>query len=122
MNRCLSFFFSFVLVLAGAITLQAHAQMQETQRIPPIAASAQRGMLRVVAPPEVLLDGHPARLAPGARIRQSNNLLVVSGALIGQDLLVRYTRDSLGLIHEVWVLTAAEAAIGAAPAPQPSPY
>jgi hypothetical protein len=100
----------------------AAAQTLDPQRIPPMAASAQRGVLRVVAPPEVLLDGQPARLAPGARIRDRNNLLVVSGALIGQDLIVRYTRDPLGLVHEVWVLTADEAAAGMPPPVQIQPY
>jgi hypothetical protein len=65
-----------------------------------------------VIPP---IHEQPARLAPGARIRDRNNLLVVSGALIGQDLLVRYTRDPLGLLHEVWVLTPSEAAVGMPP-------
>ncbi|MDE2618466.1 MAG: hypothetical protein KGL73_15790 [Burkholderiales bacterium] len=90
--------------------------------MPPISAKAQRGVLRVVAPPDVLVDGQPARLAPGARIRDRNNLMVVSGALLGQDLVVRYTRDPLGLVHEVWVLTASEAAAGMPAQPAPAPY
>ena len=93
------------------------AQGLAPQRIPPMAANAQRGVLAVTAPPEVLLDGQPARLAPGARIRDRNNLLVVSGALLGQQLVVRYTRDPLGLLREIWVLTPAEAAVGMPPPP-----
>ncbi|MFN7446475.1 MAG: hypothetical protein ACK5RC_15160 [Curvibacter sp.] len=80
------------------------------QRIPPISARAQRGVLRIVQPPEVLLNSRPARLAPGARIRNRNNLIVVSAALLAKDLPVRYTLDPMGLVHEVWVLTAEEAA------------
>jgi len=95
---------------------------QEPQRIPPMAPSAQRGVLAVIAPPDVLLDGQPARLAPGARIRDRNNLLVVSGALIGQQLVVRYTRDPLGLLREIWVLTPAEAAVGMPPPPVITSY
>jgi hypothetical protein len=87
-----------------------------------MAANAQRGVLLVTAPPEVLLDGQPARLAPGARIRDRNNLLVVSGALIGQQLVVRYTRDPLGLLREIWVLTPAEAAVGMQPPPVITSY
>jgi hypothetical protein len=94
------------------------AAPQLPQRIPPISAKAQRGVLRVVQPPEVLLNGRPARLAPGARIRNRNNLIVVSGALLGEDLPVRYTLDPIGLVHEVWVLTAEEAARD----PMPQPY
>ncbi len=98
-----------VTLLALAAPL-AHAQHTDLPRSPPIAAHAQRGVLRVVQPPEALLNGQPARLAPGARIRDRNNLLVVSGALLNQDVLVRYTVDTLGFVHEVWVLTDAEAA------------
>jgi len=125
MNRCLhapagralAVLLALAASLVFSVPLPATAQVADPQRIPPIAATAQRGVLRITAPPEVLLDGQPARLAPGARIRGRNNLLVVSGALIGQDLPVRYTRDPLGLVHEVWVLTATEAAAGTTPPP-----
>jgi hypothetical protein len=50
------------------------------------------------------------RLSPGARIRAENNMLVVSGALSGQTLLVAYVREPNGLLHEVWILNAAERA------------
>jgi len=129
MNRCSplsSFRFRAVCLafaLGGAfVPPGTSAQTADPQRIPPISAKAGRGVLRVVAPPDVLMDGQPARLAPGARIRDRNNLMVVSGALIGQDLVVRYTRDPLGLVHEVWVLTATEAAAGAPTPPQTQSY
>ncbi|MFC5496138.1 hypothetical protein ACFPOE_01210 [Caenimonas terrae] len=66
------------------------------------------GRLVVTAPPQVTLDGKPDRLSPGARIRGLNNLLVLSGSVVGQDLPVVYRRDAAGLIHEAWVLTPAE--------------
>lgn len=129
MNRCLQSFSlglrhkGLGLATAGLLVFgNASAQTSDPQRIPPISIRAQRGVLQVVAPPEVLMDGQPARLAPGARIRDRNNLMVVSGALLGQELVVRYTRDPLGLIHEVWVLTASEAAAGAPPQPAPTQY
>lgn len=118
MNRCSSarlFAGAATLAIAALLGTAAQAQTLDPQRIPPMAKHAQRGVLRVVAPPEVLLNGQPARLAPGARIRDRNNLLVVSGALVAQDLVVRYTRDPLGLLHEVWVLTPSEAAVGLPP-------
>ena len=34
----------------------------------------------------------------------------MSGALIGSKLLVHYTLDPLGLVNDVWILTAHEAA------------
>ena len=70
---------------------------------------ALRGVLQVTTPPEILLNGAPARLSPGARIRGPNHLIVMSGTLVGQQLRVNYVRDGHGLIHEVWILTSAEA-------------
>ena len=129
MNRCLQSaplrFCAIGLVLAAAGSLgsgNVSAQTADPQRIPPISAKAQRGVLRVVAPPDVVMDGQPARLAPGARIRDRNNLMVVSGALLGQELVVRYTRDPLGLVHEVWILTASEAAALMPAQPAPTQY
>jgi len=119
MNRCLSLLRALLppaAVLLGALAFAqpaCWAQWQEPPRIPPIPPQAARGVLEVTAPPEALLDGQPARLAPGARIRDRNNLMVVSGALIGQQNVVRYTRDPQGLLQEIWVLTPTEAALPA---------
>jgi len=119
--RCRAMGLAFALSTA-LVSVCASAQTADPQRIPPISAKAQRGVLRVLAPPDVLMDGQAARLAPGARIRDRNNLMVVSGALLGQELVVRYTRDTLGLVHEVWILTANEAAAGMPVPPPASPY
>jgi hypothetical protein len=73
-------------------------------------AQTLRGELVITQPPEVLLNGQPARLAPGARIRASNNLLALSGELAGQRLRVNYTLDFSGHVLNVWVLTPGEAA------------
>jgi hypothetical protein len=45
----------------------------------------------------------------GARIRNQQNLLQMTGALVGQLYLVNYTRDAAGLLREVWILTPEEA-------------
>ncbi len=71
-------------------------------------ANALRGEISFGHPPEVLLNGQPARLAPAARIRGTNNLLMMSGALVGQKAVVNYTLDPLGLVLDVWVLTDVE--------------
>ena len=129
MNRCLSLLRVRPLLLTAclclalscmSVTAQVQTAVQPTdalanlppdaQRIPPISAKSQYGVLRVVAPPEVLLNGKPARLSPGSRIRGTNNLMVMSGSLVGQDLKVRYTLEPLGLVHEVWILTPREIA------------
>ena len=66
------------------------------------------GQLLITAPPEVILDGKVDRLSPGSRIRDLNNMLLMSGSVVGKTLPVVYRRDAAGLVHEVWVLTAEE--------------
>lgn len=70
-----------------------------------------RGQFMVTAAPEILLDGRADRLSPGARIRSTENMVVTTGAITGQNLLVNYTRDPAGLVREVWVLTPTEASV-----------
>jgi hypothetical protein len=98
MTRCV-----LALLLALGASLPAYAQRT-------FERNALRGELVVAAPPEVQLNGRPARLAPGARVRSPQNLLVLSGTLLGQKLLVHYTLDAQGQMHDVWILSPAEAA------------
>jgi len=91
-----------------AATLTALASSAAAQRLFP--ADALRGELVVVQPPDVQLNGKPARLAPGARIRNESNMVQLSGTLVGQKRVVHYTIDPLGHLRDVWILTAAEAA------------
>jgi hypothetical protein len=104
--------------LAGLFSVAAHAQEDiprpQTQnesllggRTFPIGAL--RGKLMVVDTNDVQLDGNPVRLSPGARIRNQQNLLQMTGALVGQLYLVNYTLDAAGLLKEVWILTPEEA-------------
>ena len=90
-----------LLVLAGA----AYAQ----EAVRPFPPAAKRATLQVTYPPDILLNGKNARLSPGARIRGTNNLLVLSGSLAGQSLPVHYVLDGQGMVHEVWLLNATEA-------------
>ncbi len=76
----------------------------------PFPPQAQRAAMVVTQAPAITLDGKPDRLSPGARIRNPQNQLVLSSSLAGQEVLVNYTRESSGLVHEVWILTPAEAA------------
>ena len=56
------------------------------------------------------MDGAPARLSPGSRIREANNMFVLSAALVDREkLTVNYTLEPSGLVHDVWILTEAEA-------------
>ena len=96
-------------MLAGLGCLAAsEAPAQDLVRQFP--AAARRGTLEVTAPPQILMNGEPARLSPGARIKGTSNLLVMSASLVGQALLVNYLRDRQGLVHEVWILNPSEAA------------
>ncbi|HKW84330.1 MAG TPA: hypothetical protein VJN68_11315 [Burkholderiaceae bacterium] len=91
---------------AAVVAAPATAQVQRA-----FPQNAMRGALVMSAPPDVTLNGQPARLAPGARIRNQNNMLEMSGALIGQRMLVNYTLENGGLVKDVWILRAEEAAV-----------
>ncbi len=95
------------LVFALAVGLVSSAAAQAQRHFP---GNALRGAFIVVNPSQASLNGDPVALAPGLRIHGQNNLLEMSGALIGARLLVNYTLDTGGAIHEVWVLTPDEAA------------
>lgn len=105
MNRCVPW--ALVAATATVLSWAAPAAAQMQRNFP---AHALRGDFVVVAPPEILLNQQPARLAPGARIRGADNLLLMSGTIVNQRLLVHYTFDTLGFVRDVWVLTPAEAA------------
>ncbi len=94
--------------LIVAALVASSAMAQPVQR--PFPASALRGEIAFGQPPEIVLNGQPARLSPGARIRGSNNLIVMSGALIGRSAVVHYVVDSTGLVHDAWILTDDERA------------
>ncbi len=94
--------------LIVAALVASSAMAQPVQR--PFPATALRGEIAFGQPPEIVLNGQPARLSPGARIRGSNNLIVMSGALLGRSAVVHYVVDSTGLVHDVWILTDDERA------------
>lgn len=81
-------------------------------------ANAERGAMQVLQPPVIVLNDIYEQLSPGSRIRGTNNMLVMSGALVGQNLLVNYVREPQGLIHEVWILNEAEAQLPPPNAPK----
>jgi hypothetical protein len=91
---------------AAAIAAPAAAQVQRV-----FPQNALRGAIVVGVPPEITLNGRDARLAPGARIRNQNNMLEMSAALSGQRLLVNYTLEINGLVKDVWILRPEEAAV-----------
>ena len=122
MNRCLYFYgypfkparFSAVLLLSAAALLTGLSAQAQTdgsfkpgvRNFPPAAL---RGELQVQQPPIIAMDGKPDRLSPGVRIRDTNNMLVMSAALVNRPVVVNYVRESGGMVHEVWILNSEEA-------------
>jgi hypothetical protein len=92
--------------LAGLAFASAVAA-QVPRLFPP---QALRGELSGTAPPDVLLNGNPARLAPGARVRNEENRFEVIGTLSGRKLVVHYTVDAGGQLLDIWILTPSERA------------
>ena len=111
MNRCTPHTLATVAVLAASALLAAcaHDTTDATSAVRQFPAAALRGELVVVTPPVITLDGKADRLSPGARIRDTNNLLVMSGALVNQKVVVNYLRENAGNVHEVWILNSEEA-------------
>ncbi len=111
MKRCLSLVSmrAWLFWLAGGIALfgvtAASAQMGVRQM--PVAAK--RGVMTVTAPPEIMINGSTLRMSPGVRIRGPNNMLLMSGTLIGQKYAVNYLQEPQGLVREIWILNQAEA-------------
>ena len=95
------------LAFAAACLLALPAAAQVQRNFPQIAL---RGAIVFGVAPEIALNGRPARLAPGTRIRDVNNMMVVPSAVYGGLFLVHYTVDTYGLVKDVWILTADEAA------------
>ncbi|HEX2199257.1 MAG TPA: hypothetical protein VHG88_11650 [Burkholderiales bacterium] len=93
----------FVLVATLLLAPAAHAQLRA---IPPEAKPA---TLRHLQDMIVELDGKPARLSPGAQIRDPYNRLVLPTALASRTA-VRYQVDAAGMVHRVWILTREELA------------
>lgn len=88
------------------LCLVATVQAQDTGRQFPV--NIKRGVMTVTAPPEVLINGAVMRLSPGVRIRGPNNMILMSGALTGQQYSVNYVLEQQGLVRDVWILTQAE--------------
>lgn len=94
-------------LVACTIAAPVAAQPVQGRHFP---ATALRGQLQFLTPPMVQVNGELARLAPGARIRGVDNLLILSGGLVGRSAIADYTVDPLGQLHDVWLLSADEAA------------
>ena len=96
------------LVLAGALcasALPAAAQMQRN-----FPQDALRGEIVIGIPPVISVNGRSAQLAPGARIRDTNNMLALSASISGARFTAHYTIDIGGEVKDVWILRPDEMA------------
>ena len=112
MNRCFIKHPSRLRRTLLALPLLGVAPLAQAQtNVRPFPPNAVRGTMVVTYPPIIQMDGKADRLSPGSRIRGTNNLLVLSGSIVGQSLVVNYVRNPTGEVHDVWILTDAEAAL-----------
>ena len=109
MNRCAQL--SLALALAGTLAAlapaPAAAQGVVKRNFP---QAALRGKISFGTPPAITLNGNAAHMATGYRVHGLNNLLMMSGQLVGGTFVVDYTTDMQGQVFEVWLLSAAEVA------------
>ena len=102
MYRCPA---SLLALAAVAWVAPASAQVQRA-----FPQDALRGEVAFEMPPEVAVNGQAARLAPGSRIRDQNNMLAMSGTLAGAKFMAHYTIDKDGNVKDVWILRPDELA------------
>ena len=111
MNRWIPRFLACAVLFSlfsGAVQAQSEDANSNIRKFPP---DAKRGELIVISAPDVSIDGKADRLSPGVRIRDASNALVLSNTLANARLVVNYTRDNIGLVQNVWVLTQDEAKV-----------
>jgi hypothetical protein len=117
MNRC--FFAMLTLSLSASVFAQGQLSAPLPVNETPVQtgtpgmrkfpANAMRGKLVVLQAPEVLIDGKPERLAPGSRIRDPQQRLVMSASITGGEFIVNFTRNPQGDVQEIWILNELEA-------------
>jgi hypothetical protein len=82
-------------------------QMAQARRLPPASL---RGKITITPGPQGVLNGQTVSMAPGLRVRGTDNILVAPSSLMGQTFVVNYLRDGYGLIQDMWVLREDERA------------
>jgi hypothetical protein len=96
-----------ILTSISGVFLSTTATAQVVRSFPDTAV---RGRIVFKTPPQIEVDGKADRLSPGARIRDEQGMLVLSGALLNREAVVNFRREATtGMVHEVWLLTAEEA-------------
>ena len=107
MNRCKTLLGVAILAAASFFSIPGQAQTSQNG-VREFPKAAMRGKLVVIAPPDISMNGKVDRLSPGSRIRDTQSHIVMSASIVGSEFNVNYTRDAAGLVHDVWILNAAE--------------
>ena len=96
-----------VLALAAAFLLASPAAAQVQRSFP---QNALRGAIVFGAAPEIAVNGQRARLAPGARIRDANNMSSCPRPSTAASSWCTTRSTPPALVKDVWILTPEEAA------------
>jgi len=73
-------------------------------------ANVQRGVMSASVYPQIMINGQAQLLAPGAKIFDDKNLIIMATSLLNNAYTVNYTIDAQGKIDRIWVLTNEELA------------
>jgi hypothetical protein len=98
---------SSLMIAALGVAISCGAWAQRMVQIP---AAALRASITFQGSPDVVIDGKTARLAPGVRIFDTNNMLVLYGSLNGTVKAKLMLETTSGLVQSVWILTDQEIA------------
>ncbi len=108
MFRC----FLSILTLLFAHSLGAQGLSNQPPLKRNFTEATLRAQVTFLNPPAISLNDQPALLSPGSKIRNQNNLVVLSGSLVGQRFKVHYTVDqTTHQVRDIWILRPEEAAI-----------
>jgi len=97
-------FAKYLALLPALLAAPALAQF----RTPPIPVDSYRGVIRHLNGMSVAIDQKAARLAPGAQIRDQQNLIIVPTAIPQGGAWADYTLNSDGEVFRAWLLTPEE--------------
>lgn len=109
---------AFLLATLGLLLCTLPAMAQQQQPLAPsgaasrnFPASALRGSVSFLDTGKVLLNGEAVRSAPGLRIFDAKNHLVMLHTVRGNTYTVNYVMEkSTHMLQTVWLLSEAEAA------------
>ena len=77
-----------------------------------LPTESKMGVMRPPSQGQVIIDGKTYMLSPGVQIRDERNTIVFQ-TMVQSAVKVRYQTDSIGAVHRVWILSAAEARLSA---------